>query len=272
MAKMDGAAALGDDAIALARTYAPDFYLSALLAPKTARAELIALAAFLGDVERIIATVSEPPLAEIRLQWWRDALAASERGEKSGHPVADYLGEGVRAGRLPLVVFDDLIEARTFDLYADLVPDEAFVTAYHDKADGGAFQLTAAALGSASSPPTALIQTAGRLFGAIRLHRSLSALQARGRMPFPGLTYENDAQLKLALATRREVLQAGLTDARLLWRTATSAERAACLPVALVGDYLAILRRPETQVRRHIALLPLTRVWRLWTAHLGLGF
>jgi 15-cis-phytoene synthase len=262
---------IGDEYLALARNYAPDFYLSALLAPRAARTELVALAAFFGDVERIILTVSEPPLAEIRLQWWRDALTAAQAGDKSGHPIADSLGEGVRAGRLPVALFDDLIDARTFDLYADAVPDEAFVTAYYDKADGSAFQLAALALGGAAGPPSALIQAAGRLYGATRLHRSMPALQARGRMPFPGLSFEDDRQLTAALATRRELLRASLTDARLLWRKAAQVERSACLPIALVADYLAILSRPEPQARRSIGVLPFTRVWRLWCAHLGAG-
>lgn len=271
MAKTVGAQPIGDEYLALARNYAPDFYLSALLAPKAARGELIALAAFFGDVERIILTVSEPPLAEIRLQWWRDALTAAEAGHKSGHPIADHLSEAVRAGRLPFALFDDLIEARIFDLYADAVPDEAFVTAYLDKSDGGAFQLTALAIGGASGPPSALIQAAGRLYGATRLHRSMPALQARGRMPFPGLSYGDDPQLKAALAAHRKELRASLSDARLLWRNASPLERSACLPIALVGDYLAILSRPEVASRRRIGVLPLTRVWRVWCAHMGAG-
>jgi 15-cis-phytoene synthase len=271
MAEPAGLSVLGDDAIALARGFAPDFYLAALLAPRAARTELVALAAFFGDVERIILTVSEPPLAEIRLQWWRDALIGAESGANSGHPVADFLGDGVRAGRLPIALFDDLIEARTFDLYADAVPDEAFVTGYYDKADGGAFRLAAGALGCGHSPPSALIQAAGRLYGATRVHRSMVALRARGRMPFPGLAYEDDARLQAELSLRRDALAVGLTDARLLWRNGPLVERAACLPIALVADYLAILRRPEPASQRRVGVLPLTRVWRLWRAHMGAG-
>lgn len=59
-----------------ARTYAPDRYLAALLAPKSYRDDLIILAAFLGEMERIPKIVREPALGEIRLQHNRGGTAS----------------------------------------------------------------------------------------------------------------------------------------------------------------------------------------------------
>ena len=59
-----------------ARLNESDRYISALLAPRAARDDLITLAAYLGEVRRIALTVSETALGEIRLQWWRDVLSA----------------------------------------------------------------------------------------------------------------------------------------------------------------------------------------------------
>ena len=72
-----GAAAGGDPVIASARSGEPDRYLAALLAPPAARADLLALAAFASELARVPSLVTrEPTMGEIRLQWWRDALAA----------------------------------------------------------------------------------------------------------------------------------------------------------------------------------------------------
>src|SRR5207244_2038693 len=68
-----------------ARANAFDRYLAARLAPRAARRDLIALAAFVGDTARIAATASEPLIGEIRLQWWRDVL---EPGPAEGEATA----------------------------------------------------------------------------------------------------------------------------------------------------------------------------------------
>ena len=69
-----------------ARSNAPDFYLSALLAPRAARNDLVTFAAYLGDIARIPLVSREPTIGQIRLQWWRDAIEKSELGTVSGNP------------------------------------------------------------------------------------------------------------------------------------------------------------------------------------------
>ena len=73
---------------AAARELDYDRYLAALLAPRRARDDLMALAAFHGEIARIPLTVREPAIGDIRLQWWRDALR-TPAGTATGNPVAD---------------------------------------------------------------------------------------------------------------------------------------------------------------------------------------
>ena len=93
------------DAIAAsARAGEPDRYLAALLAPPSARPHLLALAAFLGELARVPARVTrEPAMGQIRLQWWRDAIAAPA-GARTGNPVADALRATIRTCHLPAAV------------------------------------------------------------------------------------------------------------------------------------------------------------------------
>jgi len=99
-----------------ARRSEPDRYLAALLAPRAARADLIALAAFVGEVARIPLTGSEPMIGEIRLQWWRDALVNLLGGTATGSPIADTVGAAIRSRGLPEALFMSIIDARSRDL------------------------------------------------------------------------------------------------------------------------------------------------------------
>lgn len=256
-----------DDVRASARAYAPDFYLSALLAPRARQPHLIALAAFLGDIERIVATIQEPAIAEIRLQWWRDTIAAAERGDKSGHPVADALGLAVRAHGLPFAEFDGLLDARALDLYADPVPDDATFKAYLNKADGAAFRLAARCAGSPRWGVSVVLH-ASRGYGITRLIRNLPMFLARGRAPFPGFDASLASLIQPQLETWRQQARERIVLARAVWRQSPREERLACLPIAVVEPYLRASERPGHDPATALTdIQPLTRMWRIWQAH-----
>ena len=250
-----------------ARAWAPDHYFTALLAPRGAQADLVALAAFLGDVERIVATVSEPALAEIRLQWWRDAIFGAAQGELTGHPLADALGAAIRRHGLPVAEFAGLIEARTGDLYADPIADEQALGMYFHHTDGAAFRLAARCLGSQVWGVN-LVQHTKHAYGITRLIRTLPVALARGRMPLPGVDYDNSARMQEGLRRWHQTARDRLVLGRAIWRHSPLPERAACLPLALVAPYLEAIGRPGHDPARMVAdIAPLTRLWRLWLAH-----
>ena len=136
-----------DPVIEAARIGAPDRYLAALYAPEPARGRLIALAAFEADLARISSSVREPLLAEIRLQWWRDALASATRGEATGHPVADRLRPDVASGLLPVGLLLGMVDAAAD---RDLADEQALRTEL-SKSEGAAFLLAARACGARSN-------------------------------------------------------------------------------------------------------------------------
>ena len=59
----------------LVRRGDPDRFLSAMTAPPELRGRLMILYAFNLEVARAPWVASEPMLAEMRLQWWADAIA-----------------------------------------------------------------------------------------------------------------------------------------------------------------------------------------------------
>lgn len=111
-----------------------DRFLCALFAPADARRGLMALYAFNLELARIPETVSEPLLGHMRLQWWRDALAAHYGGKPvPDHQIAVALARTITRHGLGHGAFKRLLDGRAFDLddrpFADLAAFEAYAEA-----------------------------------------------------------------------------------------------------------------------------------------------
>ncbi len=111
-----------------------DRFLCALFAPADARRGLMALYAFNLELARIPETVSEPILGHMRLQWWRDALAAHYGGKPvPDHQTAVALARTITRHGLDHAAFKRLLDGRAFDLddrpFADLAAFEAYAEA-----------------------------------------------------------------------------------------------------------------------------------------------
>lgn len=94
----------------------PDRYLLAMLAPPSARVPLFALYAFNIEIARTRELVSEAPLGEIRLQWWRDGIEALYTGKELRHGIGEVLAAAISKYELSREHFDRLIDARSADL------------------------------------------------------------------------------------------------------------------------------------------------------------
>ncbi len=222
-----------------ARTHEPDRYLAALLAPRRARADLVALAAFAGEIARIRGAGREPMLGEIKIQWRRDALDLPAPS-RTGDPVADAF-RAVLARHALNPFAHRLLDAHAAALY-DPPRIRADFEIFAANTDGAAFEMAAVILGGALAPETgALCALAGQAYGLAR------ALQASPE----ALSGAHDA----AVAAR-----AHAENARRLAARAPRSLFPALLPLALVPSYLRAAARAAP-------ILPLTRVWRLWRAH-----
>ena len=114
-----------------ARRHDNDRFLAALFAPAAAREGVFALIAFNQEVARTREVVSEPALGLMRLQWWRDAVAACYgEGPLPHHPVAEPLAAASRDFALSRDLFDGLIDAREADLEDEPPPTLAALEAY----------------------------------------------------------------------------------------------------------------------------------------------
>lgn len=260
-----------------ARTYAPDRYLAALLAPKSYRDDLIILAAFLGEMERIPKIVREPALGEIRLQWWRDWLENLETRPTTGNPLADAMGGVIGRHNLPRKFFADLFDARTEDFYADPVSGPKAFMHYVDRSETGPFRLATGITGAHLSPADdAKLCAAARAYGTVRCLLHLPFAISRGRWPLPAeyldidVTRLGEADNKLAAARTRnvatEIARDELAHVRADNTRLSRDLLSALLPAALIEPYLQALQREDNWLQTPVEISPLTRVWRLWRA------
>jgi phytoene synthase len=114
----------------IARENERDLWLAALFAPERRRPHLHALAAFAHETGGVAARVREPLAGEMRLAWWRETLAGARPAEAAGAPIAAALIDTMAKFALPVTVFEDLLQALTFDFYDDAMESREALEAY----------------------------------------------------------------------------------------------------------------------------------------------
>ncbi|SJZ33680.1 Squalene/phytoene synthase [Enhydrobacter aerosaccus] len=98
-----------------------DRFLAALFAPEPARSDLLALLAFDHELARTRLVTREPMLAEIRLEWWREAAnEAAGAGKPRAQPVVEALSETARRHGLAAEALIALIDARAEEVEGPL--------------------------------------------------------------------------------------------------------------------------------------------------------
>jgi phytoene/squalene synthetase len=97
----------------------PDHTLATSFLEPEARARVIALILFTHEIARARKVVSEPGLAAIRLQWWRDTIDQVYTGQTvRAQPTATALAGAIREAGLPRTLIDDMIDAYACELEA----------------------------------------------------------------------------------------------------------------------------------------------------------
>ena len=157
----------------------PDRFLAAMAAPPAARVVLFPLYAFNLEVARAPWVTEETMIAEMRLQWWRDALEEiAKGGPVRRHEVTTPLAEAITpqmAERL-----DGLVAARRWDIYKDPFEDEDHFDRYMDETAGSLMWAAATALGEADE---AVLRDLGYAQGVANWLRAIPELEARKRIP-----------------------------------------------------------------------------------------
>jgi phytoene/squalene synthetase len=215
----------------------PDRFAAAMAAPLPARLRLFPVYAFNVEVTRAPWVTSEPMIAEMRLQWWRDALEeVAAGGPVRRHEVATPLASVVDAAGARLL--DDLVAARRWDIYRDPFEDMAHFRGYIRRTSANLLGVGAGALGGA---PEEVIHDAGMALGLANWLRAVPALERAGRVPLVEGTPE------AVRALGREGLE-HLARARAARGRIPAEARPAFLPLWLAGPVLKRAARSPGRV------------------------
>ncbi|TGP50568.1 phytoene/squalene synthase family protein [bacterium M00.F.Ca.ET.230.01.1.1] len=221
-----------------------DRYLSALYAPADKRGALLALYAFNAEIAGVRDRIHEPLPGEVRLQWWRDVIAA-DGAAGTGHPTADALRATIACHHLPKTAFENMLEARIFDLYDDPMPSRTDLEGYCGETAAALIQLAALVLDPVAAPSFA--ELAGRagcaqaitgLLLLLPLHRRrgqcfvpAEILAAAGTTPEEFIKGEGGAAAERAVAAMMALAQEHLNAFE---------KGAAALPVSLRPAFLPL--------------------------------
>ncbi len=196
----------------------PDRFAATMATPADLRARLWPLYAANVDIARAPWASAEPLVAEMRLQWWIDAL--SELGAEGRVPDhALGLALAVQSRVAPVLVA--IAEARRRDCWAEAFADAGELRDYLAATSGQVYRAAGILLGAEAAEQD-LLADFGALAGLAAWLLAVPEMARRGRPVLPG-----DAAEAALLARAAE---AGLRSMHARLRGASRAARLAALP------------------------------------------
>lgn len=209
---------MSDACAAIVRARDPERFFCTLFAPPERRASLFVLYAFDEELARAGEVASNPLVAAMRLQWWRDVI----EGAGEPHEVATPLRTEIAAGRLHREDLLALVDAREAGLEPVLPTRDAWWAWL--RATGGSVARLAGMLLGARDPR---LEEIGAAVEAARILRALPAHARQERCLLP-------ADALVAQGLSAEGVVAGEAPERLLRAVAD-----------LAGEALGRLGRPH---------------------------
>jgi NADH dehydrogenase [ubiquinone] 1 alpha subcomplex assembly factor 6 len=268
---------------ALVRRHDRDRYQTAIFAPADRREALFALYAFNYEIARVRESVTQPMLGQIRLQWWREAVAAAYAGAPTRrHVVVQPLAAVIRDFALTRAPFDRIIDTRERDLADEPPPTLAALEDYAEGTSATLLYLVLGVLGVAGPSAVAATREIGIAYALAGLLRAMPFHARAGRCYIPAEIAERTgldprdyarlhetAPLRAATAEIAEVAARHLTEARRYRREIPRGARAALLPGVVADRFLGRLKRAGyNPFAPELAVPDTLQSWRLCAAAL----
>lgn len=156
----------------------PDRFAAVMAAPVAMRDVLFPLHAMAIEVARAPWATQEAMIAEMRVQWWRDALAEIADGKAvRRHEVVTPLAEVI--SRDTAAMLDGFVEVRRWDIYKEPFEDEAHFRDYLNQSSGALYRAICQALGEDDSA----VEDFGYAVGLANYLKAVPELEGRGRIP-----------------------------------------------------------------------------------------
>ena len=233
-----------------------DRFLCALFAPAEKREDLFTLYAFNQEISKTREMVSEAMLGQIRLQWWRDAVADIAKGEIRKHEVVEPLAVLIGQGRLAPKTLEAMIDAREFDLFDQAPKDMAALEHYVDETSGRLSEVAATLLGTEDEDALAAARLAGNAYGLVGILRAMvfhgrakrqyvpeDHLQKYGVATGDIFEFRKTDAVKAMTQDLAGQAQDKISAARKMRRNLPKKAAPAVLPIVLADNYLKKLKK-----------------------------
>lgn len=213
----------------------PDRFRTAMAAPVEARARLFPLYAFNLEIARAPWASSEPLVAKMRLQFWRDVLVEIDEGKPArAHEVVEPLAEVMRSGGVSGEVLDQLVVARWADVDREPFDTAATLDDYLAETGGTLMWAAALALG-ARHDREPVVRAVGKAAGLAAMLVAAPELERRGWrvLPAAGLEEMIDAARRDIAEARKVDFKLSVPALRAAWRADGILARAAADPAGI---------------------------------------
>ena len=157
-------------------------FCSVMAAPLYVRPALFSIYAFNLEASRAPWVSREPAIAEIRLQWWYDALDEISNNKSSRrHEVVSPLAKILSPNSARKLM--RLVKARRWDIYSEPFENTAALERYLNDTSSTLLAVAAHSLGDAE---TTVVTNFGYAMGLARFLQAVPKLIAAGRHPLTG--------------------------------------------------------------------------------------
>ena len=256
------------------------FYYSVLFLPKGTRRALTALFAYFREIQEIAQECTDPAVAKIKLQWWRQELAAAFSGQ-ARHPITQALLPSARQFGLPPEELQKIIDGVETGLAQNRHADFASLKAYCCSTHGVAERLAMRILGIHDPDTLKCAQELGLAFGLTDVILNVRDDARRNRILLPqdelvrfGVTAADLLNLRETEGFKK-LIEFAIDNAENCYNRAISefpaaerkAQRGRRTLAAINRALLREIRKDGCRIlRRRVDLTPIRKLWLAWMA------
>jgi phytoene synthase len=249
-----------------------------LFAPRPVRHDLLGLHAWRAEVLETVDECSDPAVARVKLNFWREELERAFAGT-ARHPAGQVLQQAIERCNLPEEPFRDMLDGASMDLEYNAYPDFRALTTYCHRVGGSTTRL-AATICAATAPEdlrfahdlgmalplTGKLRRLRRDLQAGRLYLPLDEVEAHG-LSAESLLARRDRAAEQALFRVQAERAASFYDSA--FERLAGADRRQLLPLTVLARlYRALLDEMQREdlplLDRRIHLTPLRKLWIAW--------
>lgn len=255
------------------------FYYSFRFLPADKRSAILALYAFCREVDDVVDECSDPGVARLKLQWWREEIDRAFSGDPQ-HPVTQALQAQLARYNLPREYFHEIVDGMEMDLDQHRYPSFSELALYCYRVAGVVGLLSVEIFGYQNRATLKYATELGTAFQLTNIIRDIREDAARGRIYLPmdelarfdvspqdilGFHYtENFRRLMAFQAERARGYYARAYER--LPAEDRYAQRSGLIMAAIYEATLTEIERDGFNVMRaHTRLTPLRKLWIAWT-------